>query len=177
MSEPGPIAIHPATLADDELLAACEVRFTRRSGPGGQHRNKVETAAVLKHLPTGIVAEAGEERSQAENRRVALFRLRLRLAVEVRSEPRADGASLAPSPLWQSRRKGTRIAVASDHRDFPSLLAEALDALALHGYQPAAAAEQLGVTSSQLIALLRQHPPALATLNAHRATIGKPPLK
>ena len=77
----------------------------------------------------------------------------------------------------QGSSRGTRIAVASDHRDFPSLLAEALDALALHAYQPSAAAEQLGVTSSQLIALLRQHPPALALLNTHRATIGKPPLK
>lgn len=164
-------------MADEELLAACEVRFTRRSGPGGQHRNKVETAAIIHHLPSGISAEAGEQRSQAENRRVALFRLRLRLAVDLRTRSAADAPDAAPSPLWQARRRGTLIAVASDHRDFPSLLAEALDALALHSYQPAAAAKQLGVTSSQLVALLRQHPPALATLNAHRATSGKPPLK
>lgn len=170
-------AVHPAALTNDELLAACELRFTRRSGPGGQHRNKVETAVIVKHLPSGISAEAHEERSQAENRRVALFRLRLLLAVELRCTSSTDRQAHQPSSLWQSRRRGTRIAVASEHRDFPSLLAEALDALALHGYQPADAAQQLAVTTSQLIALLRQYPPALATLNAHRATSGKPPLK
>jgi hypothetical protein len=168
---------HPAALDDEELLAACEIRFTRRSGPGGQHRNKVETAVILKHVPSGVSAEAHEERSQAENRRAALFRLRLRLALEVRTACAADAPAPLPSALWQARRRGTRLAVASAHRDFPSLLAEALDALARHGYQATPAAEQLGVTASQLVGLLRQHPPALASLNAHRAAEGKGPLK
>lgn len=164
---------HPASLSDSELLTACEIRFTRRGGPGGQHRNKVETAVILLHKPSGISAEAHEERSQAENRRVALFRLRLRLAVELRSESRAT----SPSELWRSRRQGTRISVATAHRDLPTLIAEALDALAQNAYLPAAAAEMLGVSVSQLIGLLRQHPPALARLNAHRQSLGKPPLK
>ena len=164
---------HPSAWPDDQLLAACEVRFTRRSGPGGQHRNKVETAVVLQHTPTGISAEAHEERSQSENRRVALWRLRLRLAVEVRSPL----PSTSPSGLWISRRRGSRISVADDHRDLPSLIAEALDALAHNAYMPARAAEQLGISASQLIGLLRQHAPALAALNAQRQTLGKPPLK
>ena len=164
---------HPSAWPDDELLAACEVRFTRRSGPGGQHRNKVETAVVLRHMPTGISAEAHEERGQAENRRVALFRLRMRLAVEVRSAQ----PSTSPSELWISRRRGSRITVADDHRDLPGLIAEALDALAHHDHVPARAAEQLGISGSQLIGLLRQHLPALATLNAQRQALGKPPLR
>jgi hypothetical protein len=164
---------HPASLGDDELLAACEVRFTRRSGPGGQHRNKVETAVILHHLPSGLSAEAHEQRSQAENRRMALFRLRLRLALELRTQP----TDSSPSALWQARRQGMRISVATEHRDFPSLIAEALDALALHAYVPKAAADQLGISASQLIRLLRQYPPALAALNTQRQTLGKPPLK
>ena len=165
--------VHPAAWADDDLLAACEIRFTRRSGPGGQHRNKVETAVVLRHIPSGLAAEAHEQRSQSENRRVALFRLRLRLAVEFRS---AEPVTV-PSESWLSRRHGSRISVANDHRDLPALLAEALDALAHCGYMPAPASKLLGVSASQLIGLLRQHPPALAALNAQRAAIGKPPLK
>ena len=61
------------------------MRHERRSGPGGQHRNKVSTAVVITHRPTGVRAEANERRSQAENHREAVRRLRVRLAVEVRS--------------------------------------------------------------------------------------------
>ena len=69
------------------------------------------------------------------------------------------------------------MAVSDRHHDFPSLLAEALDVLAQHDYLPAAAAQQLGISASQLIGLLRQHAPALAILNAHRQSQGKPPLR
>jgi hypothetical protein len=85
--------MHPAALSSNALLAQCQETRTKRSGPGGQHRNKTETAVVLTHLPTGITAEACERRSQAENRRVALWRLRLRLALEHRLPPDPDGAS------------------------------------------------------------------------------------
>ena len=55
------------------------VETYRSSGPGGQRKNKVETAVRLKHLPTGITVIATEHRSQAENRKLAFKRLRERL--------------------------------------------------------------------------------------------------
>ena len=60
-------APHPATIAPEELQKECDVRHTRGSGPGGQHRNKVSTAVVLTHRPTQVSASASEERSQARN--------------------------------------------------------------------------------------------------------------
>ncbi|MFN5707736.1 MAG: peptide chain release factor family protein, partial [Planctomycetota bacterium] len=64
------MASHPASLPEEKLLADCDVVRTRRGGPGGQHRNKVETAVVITHRPSGVSAEANERRSQAENRKV-----------------------------------------------------------------------------------------------------------
>jgi len=70
----------PAWLLDDDaLLAQCEVQAHRASGPGGQHRNKAETAVRLVHVPTGVTVEGKDERSRTQNLRIALERLRERL--------------------------------------------------------------------------------------------------
>lgn len=61
---------------DDELLRECEVDTFRSSGPGGQHVNKTESAVRLKHLPSGIVVTAQQERSQHMNKALCLRKLR-----------------------------------------------------------------------------------------------------
>jgi ribosome-associated protein len=63
-------------LSDEALLAQCEVQTHRASGPGGQHRNKAETAVRLVHPPSGVVAEGKDQRMQSANLRAALGRLR-----------------------------------------------------------------------------------------------------
>lgn len=169
-----PREIHPAALPVDELLRDCEVRRTRRSGPGGQHRNKVETAIVLNHLPSGIAAEASERRSQAENQQRALFRLRLKLALALRTPVSAE---TPPSPRWQARVRKGRLAVNPEHDDFPALLAEALDHLTAAEFDLPTVAAHLGVSSSQLINLLRREPAALQQLNVERSRRGLRPMK
>lgn len=49
-----------------------ELRFTKGSGPGGQNKNKVETCVVAKHIPTGLEIRCDTERSQHQNRALAL---------------------------------------------------------------------------------------------------------
>lgn len=56
-----------------------EMRVTKGTGPGGQNRNKRETAVILKHRPTGIEVKAEAERTQEANRRVALATLKARV--------------------------------------------------------------------------------------------------
>ncbi len=166
--------MHPADLAPEKLLQQCDVQRLRRSGPGGQRRNKVETAVRLRHRPTGVEAEAAERRSQAENQAVAVRRLRLALALRVRSD-RADQP--VPSLLWRSRLQHGRIRVNPAHPDFPSLLAEALDVLQQEQFETAAAADRLSCTTSQLVKFLKLEPKALALVNAERARRGLKPLK
>jgi len=162
---------HPAQIPIGQLLEDCEIKRTRGSGPGGQHRNKVETAIVVEHLPSGLRGEASERRSQPQNRKMAIHRLRIKLALSVR-HPSLD----ACSPLWLKRAQGGRISVSSQHEDFPALLAEALDVISGQGFAIPPAAEKLGVSASQLIKFLKVDSNGLLLVNQERKQRGESPL-
>jgi ribosome-associated protein len=63
----------------DSLERDCDQEFFIASGPGGQHRNKVETGVRLTHRPSGISVTATERRSQHANREMAFERMATRL--------------------------------------------------------------------------------------------------
>jgi protein subunit release factor B len=93
-------------LADEALLAQCDVQAHRASGPGGQHRNKAETAVRLVHLPSGVSVEGKDERSRTQNLRIALGRLREKLERRAyRPPPRRP---TRPSRRAKQRRLDTK---------------------------------------------------------------------
>lgn len=164
---------HPATISPLELRAACELTTGRRRGPGGQHRNKTESAVTLRHVPTGVEGQASERRSQADNLRMAMKRLRVNLAIDVRRPEHGDAA---PSALWQSRCPAGRIVINPDHEDFAAMLAEALDTLANRHGHFVSTAEQLGCTTSQLQKFLQLEPRAWKLAMDWRRQHQLPPL-
>jgi hypothetical protein len=136
-------------LDDAELLRECRQENYRASGPGGQRRNKVETAVRLHHAPSGLSAFAEESRSREENRKRALRRLRLRIAVETRAP--FDAAM----PELTEHRKGGALRVNVRNAAYPLVVAAVLDALAAAGASYTKSARTLGITTSQLVKFLR----------------------
>ncbi len=97
----------PAAIDYDALARECNIEFTRAGGPGGQHRNKTETAVRVTHRPSGVVVLAAERRSQARNKALALERLAEKLAAIEREQRLAQQRENRPAtrPSRSARRR------------------------------------------------------------------------
>ena len=168
-------APHPATIDEIELLKQCQIECGRVSGPGGQNRNRRDTAVWMIHTPTGVEAQATERRSQSQNKHIAMKRLRRRLAIQLRVATNRDRHRA--SELWRTRRQGDKMCVNPDHEDYPGLLAEALDVVVARRFDLAGAAGILGITMSQLSRLIHHDKAAFARVNEGRVEVGLPPIR
>ncbi|EOA38386.1 hypothetical protein CARUB_v10009945mg, partial [Capsella rubella] len=167
---------------DEELMKQCRLETFRVSGPGGQHRNKRDSAVRLKHLPTGIVAQAVEDRSQHKNRASALNRLRTLLAIKVRNK--VDIEAYAPPPeLLQilppksTIRTSSGSQIGPNNPKFVPGMQALLDVISASDGSIADSAKLLGLSTGGLSRLILSHDGLRMAVNSMRAAKGMKALK
>jgi hypothetical protein len=151
-------------IPDEALLSRCRVETFRGPGPGGQKRNKTSSNVRITHTPTGLSAISGDSRSQSQNKEIALRRLRLRMAIDLR-EPFTP-----PPPTW------FRLDISPKNDHYAAVVGLVLDALATAAWALAPARDSLGVGSSQLIKFLKDDPDVWTAVQQQRAAKGLHPL-
>ena len=168
------------------LLRDCRVDTYKSSGPGGQRKNKVETAVRLVHEPSGVSAQGQQTRSQGRNKTLALRNLRMHIACACRLPQNLDQLAI-PDEIAEyfqlSTRPGApehvkmRLALKSGNRCFWPVAALVLDVFDAAKGQLSNASHALGASTANLAAFLRSHRNLLEAAQAIRKTHGHTPLR
>lgn len=100
------VAVLPEAEETEVFISPEDLRIDtyRSGGAGGQHVNKTESAIRITHLPTGLVAECQDERSQYKNKDRAMKILRSRLYARQRAEADAAQAAQRRSQIGGAER-------------------------------------------------------------------------
>lgn len=168
------MTLHPCELHETLLLGECRVETYRASGPGGQKRNKTSSAVRITHVPTGTWATGADSRSQHDNRRHALRRLRLQLALQVRRELPPS----APLPLWWAEviDSDGRLTVGPRSARYYSTVAHIFDVLEEMRGSLADASSCLRITTANLVDFLASDAHLWAAIQRLRQVHGLKPL-
>jgi hypothetical protein len=161
------------SLSDEQLLAQCETDRYRASGPGGQKRNKTDSAVRLRHQPTGLIVTAADSRSQHQNRARAVERLRAALAFDLRQPIE----SREPPDFVRVCCAAGRLNLREKDGRFLPVAAWVLDLLAAHEGAVAETAERLGVSTGNLVRFLETSPDGWQAANRIRQAAGHKPLR
>ena len=169
---------HYLLASDDALIAQCEVDRYRASGPGGQHRNKTESAVRLRHKLSGVQAIGEDSRSQSENKLHAVRRLRAAIALEVREpvaiETYVPSARLAAFVAAGTAPLGAKTKLTGEYW---TSIAELLDLLVAGQLEIGSTAQRLGITTGAMSKLLLHDDQVARVVNDMRRSKGMRPLR
>ncbi len=100
------VAVLPEVEEIDIQIAEKDLRIDvfRSSGPGGQSVNTTDSAVRITHIPTGLVVQQQDEKSQHKNKAKALKILRSRLYDKIRSEQDQERADSRQSQVGRGER-------------------------------------------------------------------------
>ena len=160
--------------SDEVLLSQCEVDTYRASGPGGQKRNKTESAVRLRHKPSGLIVIAEESRSQPENKARALRRLRKALAVKLRH---AVDIERVPEAVQACIDKRGRLDVGQRDARYLPAVAAVLDVFVACRGSMADVARHLGITTGNLSSFLTDDEDVYVEANRLRSSFKLKPLR
>jgi len=161
-------------LADQQLLAQCQIDTFRASGPGGQKRNKTSSAVRIRHQPTSLIVTATESRSQHENRARAVKRLREALALTQRNP--VDQQAEPPPFLARVLQQNPGLHISPRHENYFLVIQYVLDLILACRGSVGDAAERLAISTGQLVRFLKQDDKLWAQTNRLRSDLGLHPL-
>lgn len=100
------VAVMPKLEMEDVDINKADLKIDtfRASGAGGQHVNKTESAVRITHLPSGIVSESQDGRSQIKNREIALQRLYVKIQETQRQQHQSEQAQKRKSLVGSGDR-------------------------------------------------------------------------
>lgn len=167
-------------LTDNELLRQCEVDTYRASGPGGQKRNKTDSAVRIRHKPTALLVIAEESRSQHENKAKALQRLREAFFIKMREDVQTsteENYAAAEPEFAAAIEKSGRLRIGRKAKQFWPTVARILDYVDAHEARISDVARAIGISTGNLIDFLQESPKVWDHVNILRGQYGQKPLK
>ena len=142
-------------LSDTDLLKLCEVSAYKGSGPGGQHRNKTNSGVKLKLKEANIESYSCDDRSAHINKLLALKKLRMKIALQIREEPALNVPFSFP---------GSNGKISQDNALYPQFIADVLDRIDDLGE----AAKAWGLSKSALNKIMLQDKKVMEAFQKHR---------
>ena len=149
-------------MSDEELLNNCKTDHFIATGNGGQKRNKTSSAVRLSLKNSDISVTASEDRQQSVNKKRALRKMRIAIAMEMREEPKEWGGQLDMNPK---------------NPQYPLFVACLVDHLFDKAWQVSEVAKSMDISTGKLIKIIAKDDSLWQFVNKERQRSGYKPLK